>query len=350
MKNIILVIFTFIPILSFGQYRYGYLQEVYFGRHPSARAEAMGKAFNSIDGDPGAIFYNPAGTATIQGVDLNTSLASPFYSLNDAKYSFISATVKAHKYLTVGLSMNHFTGGSGILFPNGNPGTLLNGARVRTTIYTLNVSSQPIENLSIGLNANYLNTLLSPSQSEELYFDIGGIKKFKVSENNNFNQEVNIGFSLTNLNSAKLENSQEHLPVIAGFGINYQFELMKYWVSDSLNTFEFLIQGDYRDVLNSGYNDGIYSGVELIFLEILAARIGYYEEKQDDYGNSDYNKGELSDLTYGFGVQIPFNKLTKLPLKFNFDYTSLPQASYTKENDNWSNFSSYSIRLNYFIN
>jgi hypothetical protein len=45
------VIFLLIPIIYFGQYYGGFLPQFFFGRLPSARAEAMGKSYAFVDGD-----------------------------------------------------------------------------------------------------------------------------------------------------------------------------------------------------------------------------------------------------------------------------------------------------------
>ena len=62
--SVILFIIVF-PAISFGQYDNSSFQDMFFGRLPNARAEAMGKAYASIDGDISSVFFNPAGTATI---------------------------------------------------------------------------------------------------------------------------------------------------------------------------------------------------------------------------------------------------------------------------------------------
>lgn len=109
MKKFIVSIVLIIPLISFGQYEYGFLQELFFNRQPSARAESLGKGYSSIDGDLTSIFYNPSGTATLQGLEINASYASPYYLAEKAKYDFISVGYNINKYLSLGLSRNYFT-------------------------------------------------------------------------------------------------------------------------------------------------------------------------------------------------------------------------------------------------
>jgi len=355
MKKVLLIIILVIPLLSFGQYEYGFLQDFYFGRQPSARAEALGMGYSSIDGDLATIFYNPAGTATIQGAEINTSFASPYYSLEKAKYNFISAGYNINKYLTIGISRNHFTTGQEINLSDsvGNP--IVTGHTPTNSLYSLNISSQPIKNLFIGINTNYFIWKPIDESANSIYFDFGIIKKFEFGQKKSTNHAINIGASITNLNFAKIKlkfNGNEFksdLPVITRYGVNYQFYLNKKWISDSLNTFRLLVQGDYKFLLNSDYHNGFHAGLELMLLEILSVRIGYYKENQYDYDLPSANENEISDITYGFGLQIPLDKLTKIPLNFNFDYTSLTQPSYSKTQTSWENFSTYTFRLNWIM-
>lgn len=355
MKKALIISILVIPLLSFGQYEYGFLHELYFGRQPSARAEALGKGYSSIDGDLTTIFYNPAGTSTLKGVEINTSFASPYYLLEKAKYNFISVGYNINKYLTIGISRNHFTTGQEVNLSDsvGNP--IVTGHIPTNSIYTLNISSQPFKNLYIGLNTNYLSWKPIDESASSIYFDFGVIKKFEFRQKSAANHAFNLGASIINLNFAKIKldfNGNEFkndLPVITRYGINYQFHLNKKWISDTLNTFMLLVQGDYQFLLNSDYNNGFHSGLELLFFEILSARIGYYQETQYDYDIPSANENEISAITFGFGLQAPLYKLTKIPLIINLDYASLPQPSYSKTQTDWANFSTYTLRLNWIL-
>lgn len=355
MKKLLTTFILALPLLSFGQYQYGFLQELYFGRQPSARAEALGKGYSAIDGDLASIFYNPAGTASLKGAEINTSFASPFYSYENAEHSFISAGFNINKYLTVGISRNHFSFGEeiGVINTTGNS----NGEThiPKSSIYTLNLSSQPINNLFLGLNTNVLNWNPVDQSARTTYFDFGAIKKFDLRQQKATNHALSLAASITNLNFAEISleyngnETKNDLPVITRYGLNYQFHLNQQWLFDTLKTFSLMLHGEYQLLLNSDYHNGFHTGVEMMFFEILAARIGYYQESQNDYNFPAANKSEISDITYGFGLQLPLHKLTKLPLNLNFDYASLPQVSYTTQANSWENFSTYTLRLNWVM-
>ncbi len=352
MKRLLIVLFFVIPALTNGQYTYGLLQEMFFGRHPSARAESLGRAYCSIDGDLASVFYNPAGTATLKGLEMNNSFASPYYLAEKAIYSFLSLGYNVNKYLSVGVSRNHFSYGQEVSVIDGG-GILTDEYIPENTNYTLNVSSQPIRNLLIGLNANYFMWKRAGLSTYTVYFDFGIIKKFQFAEKEFTHQSINIGTSITNLNFAKLKQDfygnkiNEELPVITRFGANYQFFLNKSWITDSLNTLRVLLQGDYQVLLNSKYYSGYYTGLELELLEILSIRLGYYKEYHREFYVLSSNH-DFRSFTYGLGLQIPLHKLTRVPLQFRFDFTSLPQVSYVA-NKTWDNFSTYTLRINWMI-
>src|ERR1700752_4350542 len=91
-----------LPTFLFGQYKSGFLTENFFGRLPSARAEAMGQSYTSIDGDLSSIYFNPAGIATIKGLELNGSYTPPtFYLASGGFTSFFAAGCRINKYLQV---------------------------------------------------------------------------------------------------------------------------------------------------------------------------------------------------------------------------------------------------------
>ena len=89
------------------------------------------------------------------------------------------------------------------------------------------------------------------------------------------------------------------------------------------------------------------------FVFLFKGLVRRNKEKENDYGDPTDNKDEINNFTYGFGIQIPVYKLTKIPLNINFDYTSLPQVSYSNEPiqimPKLNNFRTYSIKINWMI-
>ncbi len=358
MKKLIIIFVLIIPLFSFGQYdNTFFLNEFFFGRKPSARAESLGKGYSSIDGDLATIFYNPAGTATLQGVEIYTSFASPYYYLNKANYSFISAGYNFNKYLTIGISRNHFTAGKQFDIINSEGNVIIDNANFAPSLYSLNISSQPLKNFFIGVNVNWLSWQITDDKAiKSLYFDFGIIKKIKFGQRETTHHSVNIGASIANFNFARMKSKfsgyeiNAAIPVVSRFGANYQFHWNKKLLIDTLNTFRFMFQTDYQLLLNSDYYNGFHSGMEFTILEMLSLRIGYYIENQASYYDSPTHGNMISEFTYGLGLQMPLNKLTKIPMIINFDYTSLPQSEYLNTQISWPNFSTFTLRASWIIN
>ncbi|MBL4703119.1 MAG: hypothetical protein JKY54_01270 [Flavobacteriales bacterium] len=351
MIKYVTTILIFIPLLSFCQYTPGYQAEFFFGRQPSARVEAMGKGSVSLDGDMGTIYYNPAGLSNINGLEINGTYATPFYLADSAYYAYTGVGYRFNKYIQVALSRYHW---------NWNMAAMITGFErtPSTSNYTLTLASEPFSNLFLGVNANYYVWDVGIGDpATTFYLDFGAIKKFNFLQRKTTQHESNIGASIANLNYAKATFSYldseftEALPVTARFGASYQFTLDKHILLDTLKTLKLLIQSEYQTLLNSDYHSAIKVGGELSILEILAIRVGYYQEQVYDYSYPEVNHDQISDFTYGFGLQIPLDKLTKIPLSIKFDYTSLPQTPYSTSftEEELGKFSSYTVRLNWQI-
>jgi hypothetical protein len=274
--------------------------------------------------------------------------------LERAKYEFTSIGYKIKDYLIVGLNRNHFLFGEKIYYTNLN-GNILGSDDLYETNICLSLASQPIKNLLLGLNTNYFIWNPLHKKSTAVYLDFGVIKKFQLIQKETSGQSVSIGASIVNFNYANItfgnnvNRTTKNLPVITRFGVNYQLSVDRHFLIDNLQTIKLLIQGEYQDVLNSDYESAFRTGIEITFLEIISIRAGYYKEKQFDFGYPVENYDHISELTYGFGLQIPLYKLTKIPLNINFDYTSLPQPSFSSNNLNHKNFSTYNLRLNWIL-
>ncbi len=319
-------------------------------RQPSTRSEAMGKAYASIDGDLACKYYNPAGIATLEGAQLQGSLAYPFYLEPKAKFSFIGTGYRFNKYLTFGISLNHFDAGEELYFTDGD-GNIIGSTHWSVSDYALTMASEPIKNLLIGVNANYYSAKMYPKNPKIFYFDFGAIKKLPIYQTENLTHMLNFGASIINFSNTKLEvldNYYNKIPMITRVGANYQFILHKSTLTDKLETISFLYQFDYQYIINSDYNSAIQTGGECLFFELLALRFGYYSEKVNDYDIPD-NFDYISAFTYGIGIQVPLNKLTKIPMKLSIDYTNLPQSEYSKTSPIFDNFTSFDVRLNWIF-
>jgi len=354
MKKHFVFVLILLPLIAYGKYEYGFLHEFYFGRVPGARAEAMGKGYCALDGDMTSVFYNPAGIVSLQGLHIYSSFSSPYYFSKSAKYNYFGAGYKLNDYLIVGLSRNHLTFGEDIAYRD-SFGTVSYGTNSQS-LYSLTLSSQPLHDLMIGLNTNIFNYKALDKNFTSFYCDIGLIKKFQLMKNETYAHSVNIAASIMNVTFSSItidfagNEIKNDLPVISRFGACYQFMLAKYSLIDSLYALGFSFNAEYKTLLNSQYHSGIHGGMEISLLELLFLRAGYYNVSNYNLVYPEINKDSLSEFTYGMGIQIPLWKLTRIPLNIKFDYTSLPQPSYSEIITDWENFSTYSVQLNWMIN
>ncbi len=345
MKKIFTVIAMLCSLTSFSQYGSASWPEFFFGRQPSARAEAMGKSYVAIDGDLATVHFNPAGISSISNLEFNYSHTPPNYYFTKGYYTFYAFGYKQSKYLQLALS--HFR------FDFGRTQVANATKTPFTETYTLTLSSEPINKLFVGANARYF--VWQPGidrASTTLYFDFGLLKKIPLSKGR-LSQSVNIGASIQNLNCSHIDatfngtETRYELPVITRYGASYRACLGNHFFLDSSSTFQMLVQSEYQDVLNSKHRSAIKVAAELLILEILAVRTGYYSESVDNFGFPDNNKSKIESITYGLGLQLPLYKKMKIPLQINLDYTSLPQVNHSIVLNDAGKFSTYSVRLSF---
>ncbi len=198
--------------------------------------------------------------------------------------------------------------------------------------------------------------------AENVYFDFGAIKKITIGKNPKLVQSASVGVDVSNLNNATLTLTVEpinatdqpqdltnQLPVMNRYGANYQIAWNEGILFDSLTTFKCMLVFDYRHLLNSEYYSGYRLGGEFTVLDMLIFRLGTFEENHFNFGFSG-NKTLISDFTYGFGLQVPLHKITKVPVQLNIDYTSLPQVSFRKSTSDHENFTSLNFGLSLIPN
>jgi hypothetical protein len=351
------------PFLMMGQLEYGMIGEFLLGRQPSARAEAMGRAYASMDGDLSSVYFNPAGISTLHGLELDLSLASPYFYADEAKFYFASAGFKTSKYFTFAATFHQLSLGELTLIDEtGNP---YGQATPRMSDYKLSLASEPLDQFYVGLSFNLLR--LTPqsigNSSDAGYFDLGFLKKFMLAEKDKTKHSIQVGASVINLNSESMEfegNSSgafaqtgpfsEKIPVIARFGAQYK---MVYSPArpDSLQLLACIFNTEVEDLWDSKSNTALKGGLEVKILEVIALRAGYYTQSVYDYGFPEENYDRISDFTYGIGLEIPLQKLThhKIPMEICFDYTSLPHVKYSVEGIPFlpppGNFKSMSLRM-----
>ncbi len=322
----------------------GAYSELFFNRQPSSRAEAMGRGYVTIDSDMDAYFYNPAGIANINFVDVKFTTSNPYYYHENARYYQFGLGYNLYNFI-IGLNLNLMTYGEEYSvineeYPFG-PGT--NKVTPYLSNYTLTMATPLSDALSVGWNINYFSENYGDESHNAIFFDTGIIYKRKLISLFSSEDEIFFGASIRNFTFSKVkyDTDKEELPAISRFGISYSF-LPE--INDS--TVEVLCQAEYQYLLNYDYRDGLHLGLETKLIELVALRCGYYYENIDDHDH-DNNEDHLSQFTYGLGLDIPIYKFTDYPIRLQIDFTSLPQESYITYWSDFDNFNSFTVKLSW---
>lgn len=346
MKFALLFFFILFHLFSFGQYGHRFLPEFFNAIQPNAPAEAMGKAYVSIDGDVGSINYNPAGLASIEEMQVYGSLIPSGNYRPEKTFSFFGFNYKVFPFLNVGFSQTLLD------YDLRNYNSNISGKYYRKK-YTLTLSSEPIKNLLIGVNTNYFSWSegYGPN-ANPFYFDLGAIKKFLLINKNKY-YYFNIGASITNFTGASTANEslgivqKLNLPIISRYGVSFKTQFGSNKIFDSGSALSLVLQSDYKLLLNSKYQAGIKVGGQITIIDLISLRAGYSEENSDRYNLPEYNKRILKSFTYGVGLQIPLNTVTKIPLKIFFDYCRFPELNASYILPDGPDRSVYTLRIDY---
>ncbi|OQX95686.1 hypothetical protein B6I21_04140 [candidate division KSB1 bacterium 4572_119] len=297
-----------------------------------ARATAMGEAFTTLDGSSVAMFYNPAGMASVSShIDLSFSTMN---WIADIKYNAGSMTFNyaGGKYGVFGLSFLSVDYGQfewtqvaeneqgfediGDLLGNPEPNAYLVG---------LGYARQLTDRFSVGGQVKYvyqdLGSSFAPVYTEEdtliekKNYDLGVFAfDFGTLYRTGF-KSLNFGMTIRNFSEeVKFEKEGFQLPLTFKIGA-------------SINAFDFLPSNpDYHSLLVSvdavhprSFSEYLNIGAEYVFMDKVALRLGYITS-QDQY-----------DFTTGFGLQLfglaidysympfdVFDSINRISFKFSY--------------------------------
>lgn len=331
--------------------------EFFYGRQPSARAEALGRSYVAIDNDLSSTFYNPAGIAALEGISISGSYARPYYYLlEDAYYNYFAAAYTFPKYGVIAVSRFYFSYNYEFVRYS-SPDIVIGKTNPDMSLYSVSIASGILKVINIGVNANLFqyNSHYSGIQNDQrkntinsYTIDIGLVKNVSINLSENVSSQLKLGSSLYNITTAKFDFY--YLPVSLRLGAAYSIVYENQVVFPTMKTIQLTLVAEYQNLLNSKYRTTLSSGLELSCLEILSARIGYYSQSLNDYGLST-NSNAINSVTYGIGVHLPLSAITTnaIPISLKFDYTSLPQPVGNKSSQyvHLKNFSVTNLSLNY---
>jgi hypothetical protein len=366
MKNIFFLIslFFFGSVSVSAQVYRGNLYEFFDNQQPDARSEALGKIQATLYGSPSTSFYNPASSSFSEGLNVQFSNLHPQYyeELDGLKYNTYGISYNSKKYGAIAFSLRYLNYGDFKCTTADDPDVVFTESD-KWYNYTLNYSYMPISDLSVGLNINYFRRDFFNPIEKGWYFDLGILKRIAF-DNEASTQNIFIGASCSNIGNSEVKyddneiyfnpdgstslqkvSMKEPLPSNLRIGASYDYET-KLRLS-GFKIFKAMLSTEYSDLVNSKSYTTIKAGAEFTFLEIIQLRLGYYNEKI--YNNWFYeNKKNLSEFTYGAGINIPIQKIfdTNIPVALQFDYANLRTP---KTNVNFNidkNYSVFNLNLN----
>ncbi|WNJ19129.1 hypothetical protein [Pontibacter sp. G13] len=353
MKPFLFALFSLVAITSQAQYISGFQQEYFYGNLPSAKVEAMGMADVAVGGSVASIFFNSAGLSSIEEQEAYISTSAPFYVLENSRYLFLGYARRINPWLVTSLSINRFSIGATSFGVNLNGNNYLVTKGV-TTNYALSAAASPIDNLSVGLNVNIFrwNIFEDISASHALHLDVGAQYKIELPDIGTIIHHAQLGVSLNNFTSNsitwsvpnEIEGSNE-LPFIGRFGAAYFVKIPVELPKIGEGSIDVTATTEYAPTFNSDEFNTFSIGTEAMLYQMLAVRLGWFNQTIDDFNNS-LNLSSIQDFTYGFGLVVPVNKLTKdkFPMLVHIDYTNLQQPPQTTLVRSIPNLSTFSIR------
>lgn len=341
------------------QYNGEILREFFFERMASARAEAMGRADVAAGTGILSVFSNPAAIANDSALQIGANLAAPLYLLTNANYTFLGGSYRLSDRLVAGVSFRQLAIGESDFefFVNGNFYPI---TKPRTTVATMTLAATPLKNLSVGAS---LNTLIWKYLDEEPrsflpYFDLGARYLIETGKGRSgMSEGITFGLGVTNSFFQRVEfgkdtfRTKEVLPVMARLGAAYQWHRTISYPGIGEGAFDFLIQAEVQDILNHEFDSGFRLGGEVMLLDAIAFRLGYFTLGVDDLNNPQLNLSRVNDITFGGGLKIPLEKMSKgtIPASALLDITILKQPPYTVSGPRMPNFRNFSLTVQWDI-
>ena len=324
--------------------------EIFFGRQPSAKTEAMGRIL-SVNFDPYFVSQsNPANLVSTDGIALFYSNSSPLYSYTDATYNYAGVSYNDQKFGAFAFNYLRFNTGITLMsFEEEGPMDIPT-YEPSMDLYTLTYSNEIRNWFCFGINANLFAYNLNKSYSST-FFDVGLSRDFNVVQNSQVKDEITVGIQLKNIFNQSFttidESQADAFPAIFRIGLSNTVEYKENDLDDDSQLFAFTIGFEYQDLFNSDFRTAYKAGCELSLLNILFLRGGYYHETTIDYGFN--STGQLEEFTYGAGLKLDFNSrfINEFPLVIFFDYVNLKQPTYITNYNDWDNFTTFSLVANY---
>ncbi len=341
--------------------------DIFYGQLSSARATGMGLTTITQEGIENA-FYNPATIGlTKEKINVHLNYASGSQVKKGGKYPFIGMSYRINEKLILGIStLNWFD-------EKNSPWSTVVGAfnenvdRRSQSVFNFVAAYKIIPNLNFGISGNYLvdRSVNSNITNSEFILSCGAIYDREVNwikSENISNQKIRFAGSLVNvLMKNRIEQRYQDflnfrdLPIHVTFGTSYHLSLPfsasftegKRYFEGAPSKVNLSLHLQYRDVLkgpdetlvNSNHENNSSFGIggEAWFMDLVALRIGYYNEQRPSgmEGNGAvWATANKRGFTWGFGTNVPFYKLTNGKVPFNSEINFVTSRLLNEYGDN----------------
>jgi hypothetical protein len=286
----------------------------YDGFAPGSRAIAMGLAAAAIAEDSSAVYFNPAGTALLEGNDVGITYEAARQSTLSYDEVFSGEALRKTNLVFLGLASPQ---GSFTWRPLSNSRVrTANGSdweehEIKINAYTFTVNHKHNSSFYSGLNLSYLSGNIAQSQIA------GGIPSANVSSGNGFaadlgfmyvvSPELHLGLTLQNLGGRMWWDDFEpdQLPFIARAGLAYQIAEVTTFAADWEKRY-------YR--VTDGPENFSHFGFEQA-IGVVRLRAGIF--------GTDLNKQEETHLTAGLGYEQNKYRLSLAGEKYRLNMTDV---------------------------
>ena len=271
------------------------------------RANSMGGAFTAVDGDASALYWNPAGAASITKSQVLFSYASLFKDL-DIDLNYIALVVPGGDAGNFGLSLTALDYGEMDVtteyFQEGTGETFTASSYAFALSYSRNIT----ESFAFGVTAKYIRESIMNSSADGIAFDVGtvfktpfyGIRFSSIITNYGSKMQI-MGEDLLVRHDADdqrkgnnetvdayYKTDQFELPLKLQIGLSREFDLLE--GQRLILAVDATHPNDNTEYVNVG-------GELSLFDNILRLRGGYKALFLED---------SQEGLTFGFGVQYAF--------------------------------------------
>jgi len=324
-------------------------QEYFFGLHPSARSEAMGRTDVAMGGAISSAYYNPAGIGFIEDWEATVSTSGPYYALQNSDYLFTGYARRWRSRWVAGINIHQFGTGPSPFQVN-IAGERFDLDRPVVNDLALTVAGEVLPGLYVGVNGHFFIWKIFPDVPAAcaFYADAGAL--YKITQGD---RKISVGAGFVNLTGTEISfsspintSSSNFFPMILRVGGAYENKVQLTLPGLGAQTIQYTATLERQDLINNAFRKAWRVGGEAILFDALAIRLGAFTQTEDDMGIST-NRSRIFDVTYGFGLILPVYKWWNgdLPFTVHMDYYALENPPLTTNSRRFSNKRGFMVRV-----